>query len=62
MSVGDTVKWVNDDSALTHTVTSSAFDVKLDPGASRCLTFTFTGNFPYVCSFHASMKGSVEVQ
>lgn len=61
VSVGDTVKWVNDDASITHTVTSSAFAPTLNPGETICLTFTFTGKFPYACSIHPSMTGSVEV-
>lgn len=54
----------NEDDAA-HTVTAEGnggFDVTIDPGG----TATFTapsepGEFPYVCSFHANMSGTLVV-
>jgi plastocyanin len=62
INVGDTVTWINDDSS-PHTVTSSndsAFDSDV---LMRGVTFSFTfdkeGEYPYFCTLHPSMVGTV---
>jgi plastocyanin len=62
INVGDTVTWINDDSS-PHTVTSSndsAFDSDV---LMRGETFSFTidkeGEYPYFCTLHPSMVGTV---
>ena len=62
---GDTVTWVNDDSA-GHDVTADDFSSG-DPGAMQNgdtfeHTFDAKGTFDYVCSVHPGMKGSVKVK
>lgn len=62
--VGTTVTWRNDDT-VPHTVTSDAglFDSgNLDPGQTFTHTFELTGNFPYHCEIHPTMRGRVLVQ
>ncbi len=60
---GETVRWINyDDTA--HTVTKSGF---FDSGALRkgdvwSYTFDREGVYDYTCTFHATMRGSVEVK
>ena len=59
---GDVVEWKNDD-LVPHTATSSSFDSgALASGLSWRHTFTETGSFPYVCTFHPHMKGVVIVK
>ena len=64
ISVGDTVLWTNNDSAL-HTVTSdtgSELNGQLSPGLTYQHIFMAAGSFPYHCNIHPSMHGSVTVQ
>lgn len=60
--VGDTVTWVNNDTA-THTATSSgAWDTgSLSPRSSRSITFTAPGTYLYFCLLHSIMFGNVVV-
>ncbi|MBK8173089.1 MAG: hypothetical protein IPK60_22530 [Sandaracinaceae bacterium] len=61
VSVGDIVKWVNDDTETMHTVWSTGFAPSLEPRATICLQFTHAAHYDYACYFHPSMTGSVEV-
>jgi plastocyanin len=61
---GAKVTWMNDDST-THTVTSDtgAFESgNLSPGNSFTHQFNDAGTFPYHCSIHTFMKGTITVQ
>jgi plastocyanin len=61
---GASVTWTNDDST-THTVTSDtgAFESgNLSPGNSFTHQFNDAGTFPYHCSIHTFMKGTITVQ
>jgi len=63
VQVGATVTWVNKDSA-THNVVSDSgvFDSgNLANGQSYNYTFNQAGSFPYHCSIHPSMKGTIVV-
>lgn len=62
VKVGDTVEWVNKDSAA-HTVTIASLNVdeNLPQGATYTYTFTEKGTYDYRCRFHAGMKGKVIV-
>lgn len=60
---GATVTWTNLDPGL-HTVFGSGFGINsgdMVEGASYSLTFTNTGVFPYLCSYHPGMVGAVVV-
>jgi plastocyanin len=58
---GDTVTWVNNGQE-DHTATGSGFDTGIvAPGASGSASFASPGSFPYVCSLHPNMKGTVTV-
>ncbi|TDU03388.1 plastocyanin [Streptomyces sp. 846.5] len=62
---GQSVSVVNHDSA-THTLTAkpgSAFDTgPINPGKSATFTAPATpGTYPYVCTIHASMHGTLTV-
>jgi len=59
---GDTVTWINQDSA-PHTATGVSFDSKtIDEGHSYSFTFIESGPFKYKCTFHPSMLGEVIVK
>ena len=63
VAVGGVVTWTNSD-PVTHTVT---FDTGPDcgniaQGASVSRTFDAAGSFPYHCTIHPNMKGTVVVQ
>src|SRR5829696_1227770 len=73
VSVGTTVTWTNDDSQ-PHTVTSGSngqpdnkfnsspnFNPLLNPGQTFSFTFTEEGNYPYFCTLHPNMVGTVSV-
>jgi plastocyanin len=60
---GDIVVWINKD-LIPHTASSQAgsFDSgTIAAGASWQQTFTGKGSFGYVCSFHPTMKGRLQV-
>lgn len=59
---GNTVEWKNDD-ITPHTATSAAFDSRsIASDAGWRHTFTQAGSFPYYCTFHPEMKGTVVVK
>jgi predicted secreted protein with PEFG-CTERM motif len=75
INVGDTVTWTNDDSQ-PHTATSGtpsggadgtfggeagSFGIILTTGQSMSFTFTEAGEFPYFCTLHPNMVGTVVV-
>jgi plastocyanin len=64
VKVGKTVTWVNKDT-VTHTVTSdgsSLFDSGFMPtGSTFRFTFTQAGTYPYYCTVHPYMKGTIVV-
>jgi plastocyanin len=62
--VGDRITWVNRD-PFPHTVTArnGRFDSKLiAAGASWTYRATKKGEFPYTCTLHPTMKGTVVVR
>jgi plastocyanin len=61
--VGDTVTFTNGDSA-GHTATlddGSCFTPTIASGKSDGLTFTAAGTYPFHCSIHSTMKGTITV-
>jgi plastocyanin len=61
---GDRVMWVNKD-LFPHTASamSKAFDSrKIAPNASWTYVARETGSYPYLCTLHATMHGTVIVQ
>ena len=63
IGTGVTVKFVNQDEE-PHTVTAKngSFDSKaLDTQQTWTHTFNQAGNFPYLCSIHPYMKGTINV-
>ena len=64
VSVGQTVVWVNED-PFPHNVSSASGGFRsgdLEPEAQWTLQPTTRGTFPYVCTLHPGMKGTVRVQ
>ena len=62
--VGGTVTWINKDT-MSHTVTSDTglFDSGiLSTGATWSHTFTTPGMYPYHCTPHPQMTGTIVVQ
>ena len=64
ISVGGTVTWINNDTtAHTATGNTGSFDSgTIGPGGSFSRTFTSAGSFPYHCTLHPGMVGTVNVQ
>lgn len=64
IKAGDTVTWVNQDSAQ-HSAwesTNNAFDIGLlSTGQSASLTFARAGAFNYRCRPHGNMRGSITI-
>jgi plastocyanin len=61
---GGTVTWVNND-ATSHTSTSDATGWNsgtMAPGGRFSMTFPTAGSFPYHCTLHPGMVGTVNVQ
>jgi len=65
VSVGDTVTWRNDDN-VGHTVTSDSgselASTLLGSGQTYRHVFMTAGTYPYHCTVHTSMRGTVIVQ
>jgi plastocyanin len=64
VAVGTTVKWINKDS-YTHNVTSATgvFNSgSMGNGAIFPFQFTAAGTYPYTCTLHPGMAGTVIVQ
>jgi plastocyanin len=64
IKAGDTVVWVNKD-IVAHTATSTAAAFNshmIPPEKSWKMVFKTKGNYPYTCSYHPTMKGSLTVQ
>jgi plastocyanin len=62
VNVGGAVTWTNNDDQQ-HTATGAgAFDAEaIKPGESATVTFETAGSFPYICSFHPFMAGTITV-
>ncbi len=62
VAVGGTVTWTNNDST-THTSVGGAWNSgAIAPGGTFSMTFPAAGSFPYHCSIHPGMVGTVTVQ
>ena len=60
---GESVTWINRD-PFPHTVTAAgAFDSKsIAAGARWTFRPTKAGEFPYICTLHPNMKGTIKVE
>jgi plastocyanin len=64
VAVGDSIVWTNKD-PFPHTVTSKAggFDSQeIASGKSWKFTARKKGSFPYTCTFHPTMTGTLKVR
>ncbi len=64
VAAGGTVTWMNNDTT-THTSVADAGawnSGPIAPGGSFSMTFSSAGTFPYHCSIHPGMVGTVTVQ
>ena len=64
VTVGDTVTWTNSDQ-ISHTATADggSFDTgALSNTESGTVTFSTAGAFPYHCSIHPNMTGTITVE
>ncbi|ALJ21593.1 hypothetical protein AOA12_17520 [Microbacterium sp. No. 7] len=61
--VGDTVRWRFDDEGLYHHVEAddASFDSDIVGEGTYDVTFTEPGTYPYACSVHPYMTGTVVV-
>jgi len=64
VTAGTTVTWMNNDT-ITHTATGNTglFDTgPMAPGAQVSKVFSTVGSFPYHCTIHPGMVGTINVQ
>jgi manganese oxidase len=64
ITVGTTITWTNNDN-VSHDVTSQNnlfFSGNMAPGQTFSQKFQSTGSFPYYCTIHPMMVGTVTVQ
>src|SRR6266404_3891307 len=63
INAGDTVTWTNNDSVTHEPVSDTgAFDTGvIAPGNSASFKFASAGTYPYHCSIHPFMKGTIIV-
>jgi plastocyanin len=62
VSEGDSVTWTNSGPDEPHTATGDGFDTgQVAVGSSGSATFSQAGTFPYVCTLHPEMTGTVRV-
>ncbi len=65
VKVGQTVKWVNDDTADHNAVATSGADFKSEnfgKGGSYEYTADKAGTIEYVCTLHSNMKATLTVE
>jgi len=62
LKVGDTVTFVNRDTvAHTATARDHSFDLHVNPGKSARMTLQKAGAFPFYCTYHTTMRGTLTV-
>lgn len=59
---GDTITWTNEDTAVHNVVGGILRSTDLAKGQSFSYTFTETGTYDYICTYHPSMKGNIIVK
>ena len=60
--VGGQVTWTNKDDQQHTATAAGAFDAEaIQPGESATVAFETAGSFPYICSFHPFMTGTITV-
>lgn len=61
IEAGDTVTWVWDDGSMPHDVSGDGFKSEVQSEGNFTHTFEDAGSYPYVCTLHSGMKGTVTV-
>jgi plastocyanin len=64
VKVGAKVTFTQEDSGTMHTATSTDKTInspQMKQGQSYTVTFTKAGTYPYICSIHPFMKGTIIV-
>lgn len=62
IKAGDTVTWINNDSAA-HDISGSGFKSPImSNGQGYSFKFTSVGTFDYICGIHPGMKGIIIVK
>lgn len=64
VAVGTTVSWLNSDTTTHNSIANNGAwtSTSLAPGNRFNFTFTTAGSFPYHCSIHPGMIGTITVQ
>jgi plastocyanin len=64
VKAGTTVTWTNNDSTTHHVASDTGvFDSgNLSPNTTFSYTFNNAGTFPYYCTIHTYMTGTIIVQ
>jgi len=62
VEAGTIVRWENDGSQPHNTTGNGWSSDNLDPDQAFERTFTTPGTFPYVCTLHEGMQGTVVVE
>src|SRR3989304_5015586 len=60
ISKGTKVRWRNRD-GVTHTTTGGGWNASPAPAARFSFTFDTAGSYPYICTIHPSMTGTITV-
>ena len=61
VEAGDTVTWVWDDGGMAHDVSGDGFRSEVQTEGTFSHTFEDAGEYPYVCTLHSEMRGTVTV-
>jgi plastocyanin len=64
INAGESVTWMNEDS-VSHTVVADNGEFEsgqLGQGETFSFTFASAGTYPYTCTIHPGMKGTIVVQ
>jgi len=60
---GTTVTWVNNDTSTHNAASNNVFNTPfIAPGGRESVTFQNAGTFPYFCTIHPGMVGTLTVQ
>ncbi len=62
IEAGDTLSWVWNDGVMPHNVSGDGFESETQSDGSFSHTFDDPGDFPYVCTLHSGMRGTVTVE
>jgi plastocyanin len=61
VDAGTTVTWVWDDGSVRHNVVADQFESEIQTEGTFTHTFEEPGEYPYVCTLHPNMTGTVIV-